>query len=317
MYRKIIPAALLAAAVSGSVFANSPAGKQEPSKPRTISYRQADGRTVDVRLHPQRVVVAYGSLAKVWDLAGGRAVAVPGGVLSGDALPASMRGLPSCGSPQAPNVEAIAAMQPDLVLLIGHLQRHRDGAEMLRGMGIDAVCVNYGNYRDFNDLLDFFCRLNGRTPDDVPEAKKVVAEVRSICEKVKGRPAPRCAIFFASAAGFSLETCGTNTGVMLEMLGGENILESRDSRRIRFSYEQLILEDPDVIFVVTMGKAPMLKKKFEKEFASQPVWRMLKAAKTDRVHFLPPPLFLYMAGPDYPAAFRHLAKLLYPDMEWK
>ena len=315
VYKRIIPAVLLIAVVSIVVFALSFARAKEPPKPQTISYRQIDGQTVAVKLKPQRVVVGYGSLAKVWDLAGGRAIAVPGGLLSRDALPESMRNLPACGSPQAPNVEAIAAMQPDLVLLTGHLQRHRDGAEILRGMGIDAVCVNYDNYRDFNDLLDFFCRINGRKLDDVPEAKKVISDVRSVCEKLKGRPAPRCAIFFASASGFSLETGGTNSGIVLEMLGGKNILESRDSRRIKFSYEQLMLEDPDVIFVVTMGKAPALKKKFEKEFASQPAWKMLKAAKNNRVHFLPPPLFLYMAGPDYPEAFRHMANLLYPDME--
>ena len=77
------------------------------------------------------------------------------------------------------------------------------------------------------------------------------------------------------------------------------------------------MENPDVIFVVTMGKAPALKKKFEKEFASQPAWKSMKAAKNNRVHFLPPQLFLYMAGPDYPEAFRYMAKLLYPDTERK
>ena len=314
MYEKIIPAVLLIACAFSSLAGAGPADNTK--MPKIVSYRQLDGKTVAVKVKPQRVVIGYGSLAKVWDLAGGRAVAVPT-LPSKDALPASMRNLPSSGTPQIPNVEAIAAMKPDLVLLMGHLPRHRDCAELLRSMKIDTVCVTYNTYRDFHELLEFFCRVNGRKLEDVPEAKKVIADVQAVCEKVKGRPAPRCAILFASAAGFSLESRSSNNGIMLEMLGGKNILEKSSNRRVKFSYEKLLMENPDVIFVVTMGKAPALKKKFEKEFASQPAWKSMKAVKGNRVHFLPSRLFLYMAGPDYPEAFRYMAKLLYPDPERK
>ena len=308
MYEKIIPAVLLTAFAFSSLTGADPA--------RTIPYRQLDGKTVAVKVKPQRVVIGYGSLAKVWDLAGGRAVAVPK-LPSKDALPESMRNLPSSGSPQVPNVEAIAAMKPDLVLLMGHLPRHRDCAALLGTMKIDTVCVTYNTYKDFLELLEFFCRVNGRELKDVPRAKKIIADVEAVCAGVKGRPVPRCALLFASVAGFSLESRSSNNGIMLEMLGGKNILEKSSSRRVKFSYEKLLMEDPDVIFVVTMGPAPMLKKKFEKEFSSQPAWKSMKAAKSNRVHFLPPQLFLYMAGPDYPEAFRCMAKLLYPDMERK
>lgn len=308
MYEKIIPAVLLIACAFSSLAGAEPA--------RTIPYRQFDGNTVAVKVNPQRVVIGYGSLAKVWDLAGGRAVAVPA-LPSKDALPESMRDLPSSGKPQVPNVEAIAAMKPDLVLLMGHLSRHRDCAALLGTMKIDTVCVTYDTYKDFLELLEFFCRVNGRELKDVPRAKKIIADVQAVCAEVKGRPSPRCALLFASMAGFSLESRSSNNGIMLEMLGGKNILEKSSARRVKFSYEKLLMEDPDVIFVVTMGPAPALKKKFEKEFSSQPAWKSMKAAKNKRVHFLPPQLFLYMAGPDYPEAFRYMAKLLYPDMERK
>ena len=314
MYEKIIPAICLIAFAFSPLFGAGPADKK--TTPRTIPYRQLDGKTVAVKVRPQRVVIGYGSLAKVWDLAGGRAVAVPT-LPSKDALPESMRELPSSGKPQVPNVEAIAAMKPDLVLLMGHLPRHRDCAALLETMKIDTVCVTYNTYKDFLELLEFFCRVNGRELNDVPQAKKIITDVEAVCAGVKGRPAPRCALLFASAAGFSLESRSSNNGIMLEMLGGKNILEKSSSRRVKFSYEKLLMEDPDVIFVVTMGPAPMLKKKFEKEFSSQPAWKSMKAAKNSRVHFLPPQLFLYMAGPDYPEAFRYMAKLLYPDMERK
>jgi len=277
----------------------------------SITYRQPDQQEIKVRKHPRRVVVGYGSLAKVWDLAGGAAVAVPG-VAEKSALPERMRELPVIGSATVPNTEKVMAMKPDLVLLIGKMERHRSIAELLRGAGIDAVCVEYNNYGDFNDILDFFCRLNGKTVRDVSAARRVQEDVESICAKTMGLTPSSCAIIFASSAGFSLESPETNTGMMAEKLGGRNIMKDKGRSRIHFSYERLLLDNPDAIFVITMGDAQALREKFEKEFTAQPAWNELKAAQKKRVHFLPVEWFLYMPGPDYPKAFRHLAELLYP-----
>ena len=82
---------------------------------------------------------------------------------------------------------------------------------------------------------------------------------------------------------------------------------------MNFSYEQLLMDDPEVIFIIMMGPHEMLQEKFRNEFMSQPAWKELKAAISGRVHVLPTELFLYLPGPDYPQEFRHLKKLLYPE----
>lgn len=278
----------------------------------SIRYRQENGEEVVLRKNPKRAVIGYGSLAKVWDLAGGTAVGVPK-LREKDALPESMKNLPQIGLPTVPNPEKIAQVNPDLVLLSSKLGRHYAVASLLRQSGVDAVCVTYNNYHDFNALLDLFCRLNGKTLKQVPAAAKVTADVEAVCAGVKGRKVPRCAVIFASAAGFSLESDRTNTGLMVKMLGGENILKKSSRQRMSFSYEQLLLDDPDVIMISMMGSHKMLREKFRKEFMSQAAWKELKAARSNRVHFLPTELFLYLPGPDYPKAFGHLKNLLYPE----
>ena len=264
---------------------------------------------------PRRVVIAYASLAKLWHLAGGTAVGVPS-LPAANALPEPMRGLPSTGTAAVPNAEAIAALRPDLVLLNGASPRHRACGELLRGMGIEVLFAEYKNYHDFTRLLETFAVLNGKTTAELPEAERVVADVRAVCERAAALSPPRCAVIFAAASGFSLETPDTNTGGMVEMLGGRNLLKRSGSGRIHFSFEQLILEDPDVILIVTMGDEAALKTKFEREFCAHPAWKDLRAARSGRVHFLAPELFLYMPGPEYPKAFRQLAALLYPEVQW-
>ncbi len=280
-----------------------------------VTYRQPDTIEVVIPKKPARTIVAYASLAPVWDLAGGTAVGVPGNIAV-DVLPEKMRKLPVVGTATMPNIEKVVALKPDLVLLSAKFQRHRMLADLLRKSGISAVCVEYDNYTDFNSLLDLFCRINGKRIKNVPEAEKVTKRVADICSKAAKLPKVRYAIIFASAAGFSLESSATNSGLMAAMLGGTNILKDQTRRRCRFSFEQLLLENPDVILINTMGKSKGLVKKFQKDFISKPAWKELSAAKNNRVHFLPVKFFLYRPGPRYPEAFLYLAKLLYPDKEF-
>ena len=208
----------------------------------SVTFRQPDRALVTVAKRPQRVVVGYASLAGVWHLADGTAVAVPD-IREKSVLPESMRHLPAAGSATVPNVEQIVALKPDLVLLTAKLARHRATANLLRSSDIPAICVEYNHYKDFHALLDLFCRINGRSADTVAAAKKVMREVEQICFRTGGLTAPRCAVIFASSAGFSLESPLTNTGCMAAMLGAKNIRETESPARMPFSYEQFLLNN--------------------------------------------------------------------------
>jgi len=276
-----------------------------------VVYRQPDGVEVRLPKHPKRTVIAYLSLAKVWEQAGGKAIGVLG-ARSDSALPESMRDLPKVGAGMLPSAEKVMLLEPDLVLLSAKIERQRASARQLRESGIAAVCLPYNHYRDYLEILDLFCRLHGKTVRELPAARRTVDEGEAVCRETAGRPRPICAILFASASSFSLESEATNAGNIAAMLGAVNILKSSGTFRVPFSFEKFLLEDPDVIFIVTMGDAKALREKVRADWMNRPVWKELKAAKAGRVHFLPSELFLFQPGPDYPKAFRYMAGLLYP-----
>lgn len=280
----------------------------------TIAYRQPDGNVVTLHKNPKRVVICYASLVPVWYAAGGSAVGIPR-VPSADALPEAVRGLPVIGSIFTPNPEKILMLKPDLALLLGRYERHAAVAGILNRAGVETVLLEYANYADFSSLFDFFCNLNGAPPAALAEKKRIAGEVEAVCRKAAKKPGPTAAIVFAAPAGFKLEGEHSNTGTILKMLGGKNIASDAGQARVNFSYERLFVDDPEVIFIVTMGEAEALKEKFRSEIMSQGAWKELRAAKSGRVHFLPTELFLYQAGTRYPEAFRHLAELLYPEPE--
>lgn len=280
----------------------------------TMAYRQPDGSVVTLHKQPKRVVICYASLVPVWYAAGGRAVGVPR-VASADVLPEAVRGLPEIGSISTPNPEKILMLKPDLALLLGRYERHGAVARILNRAGVETVMLEYANYTDFASLFDFFCRLNGAPPAALAEKKRIAGEVEAVCRKAAEKPGPTAAIVFASPAGFKLESEHSNTGTILNMLGGKNIATGIGQPRVNFSYERLFVDDPEVIFIVTMGEAEAFKEKFRCEIMSQGAWKELRAVKNGRVHYLPTELFLYQAGTRYSEAFRHLAKLLYPETE--
>ena len=280
----------------------------------TIRYREVDGTETLLTKHPRRTIVGNASFAGPWFTAGGSAIGVPT-VRSQQALPEQARDLPRIGVLRSLNLEKIFAMKPDLVLINANLHAHRAVRHHLIDAGIPNVALDYANFHDYIGILDLFCRLNGGSVETNSTAKRIISQVRKLTEEAARLPSPRFAVLFVASGGFVLESGDLNVPTMAEMLGGTNIAR-QESGRLKYSFEQLLIDDPDIILINTMGDSKALQKKFTRDLISQPAWQQLKAAKTGRVHFLPPELFLYMAGSRYPEAFLHLAKLLHPEKEF-
>ena len=280
----------------------------------TIRYREVDGTETLLTKHPRRTIVGNASFADPWFTAGGSAIGVPT-VRSQQALPEQARDLPRIGVLRSLNLEKIFAMKPDLVLINANLHAHRAVRHHLIDAGIPNVALDYANFHDYIGILDLFCRLNGGSVEANSTAKRIISQVRKLTEEAARLPSPRFAVLFVASGGFVLESGDLNVPTMAEMLGGTNIAR-QESGRLKYSFEQLLIDDPDIILINTMGDSKALQKKFTRDLISQPAWQQLKAAKTGRVHFLPPELFLYMAGSRYPEAFLHLAKLLHPEKEF-
>lgn len=280
----------------------------------TIRYREVDGTETLLTKHPRRTIVGNASFADPWFTAGGSAIGVPT-VRSQQALPEPARDLPRIGVLRSLNLEKIFAMKPDLVLINANLHAHRAVRHHLIDAGIPNVALDYANFHDYIGILDLFCRLNGGSVETNSTAKRIISQVRKLTEEAARLPSPRFAVLFVASGGFVLESGDLNVPTMAEMLGGTNIAR-QESGRLKYSFEQLLIDDPDIILINTMGDSKALQKKFTRDLISQPAWQQLKAAKTGRVHFLPPELFLYMAGSRYPEAFLHLARLLHPGKEF-
>lgn len=287
----------------------------------TLDCLDADGKTVRLSKRPARAIVNYTSLVAIWYRAGGVAVGMPETKSLSD-LPEAARALASTGHTAAPNVEAILALEPSLVILAANMEKQRAVAEVLSASGIETLLVTYENYGDFVGLLDLFYRLNGKAMDVDAAAVAMRDAVDGIVARsaVEAAKAPvKFLSLFASARDVQSETDSAHTAYLAKALGGVNAVAyeapSRSKTRLPFSIERIHMEDPDVIFVTTMGDSDAIREKMRKDFMESDVWKGLKAVRTGRVHFLPNDLFLYKPNDRFPEAFEYLSGLLYPGRE--
>lgn len=282
----------------------------------TISYKQSNGETVTIHKNPKRTVVLHISLTGMWYVAGGKAIARAHAPRL-QVLPDAARNLTDVGDYYNPDMEKILALKPDLVLLHSRRSKHWEIQKLLRSAGIESVCVDYANYDDFLTLFDFFTRVNGSSAETKSVREKITSQVKAICmETAKCKPFTFISMI-VSANGFISETQRANTANMLMRLGGRNLVPPSGNLRVTFSMEQLLMSDPDVIFLLCAGSNNKLSSRVRAILDKRPDWRNLKAVRNNRVYVLDAESYLYLPGKRYPEAFLGLAKFLYPEKDWE
>ena len=281
--------------------------------PETLSYHQSNGETVTVHKRPERAVVLHISLTGMWYAAGGKAVARPHAPRL-RVLPEAARNLPDVGDYYNPDMEKLLSFRPDLVLLHSKRGKHWEIQKLLRAAGVESVCVDYANYDDFLNLLGFFARLNGNPPEALSLQKRITEEVDALCRRTESMPALSFICMIATGDGFLSETPRGNTANMAARLGARNVVPEASPVRIKYSMEQLILADPDVIFLLCTGRKGKHLSGNPATLDKRTEWRNLKAVKSNRVYGLEAETFLYLPGERYPEAFRKLAVCLYPEI---
>lgn len=282
----------------------------------TVTCRLPDGHVSTVPKHPKRTVILLTSLLNLWDEAGGTVIARCNGDIG---VPHRAKNAPEVGSFNNPNVEKIIALQPDLVIS-SDVGNFRAIIPILQENQIPYAFFKYINFHDYLHILDLFARINGTEKKYQAAYDKMALRVDTIVGKCRNYPAPKVLIVFTSTNSVSCELPGSQTGVMVSMLGGKNIIPQayhfKDKTRIDFSLERIVMLDPDIILLNTMGEVDACRKRLKIEFESNAAWSALRAIKSGRFHVLPKKYFLFKPNDEFPEALTYLARILYPNADF-
>lgn len=281
----------------------------------TYTFTDALGQELTVD-HPQRVVSLMGSFSEIWVLAGGADTLVG---TSSDTVDTRDLGLPEdiaiVGTYQNPNIEAILALEPDLVLLSSETTRtdsHVALKDALSEAGITAAYFSVTHFEDYLNMLKICSDITGNADAYQKNGLDVQANIESIVAENKLDTEPSVLLMITYSGGIRAQSSETMTGRMLADLGCHNILDDNPGMLKEFSVENIIETDPDYIFVIPMGNDDALAEKNLKEnVESNPAWSSLTAVKEGRYILLPKDLFMYKPNARWAESYAYLADLLH------
>lgn len=278
----------------------------------TITLDDALAGEVTIQKRPQQVLVLLNSVLDLWYMAGGSAVARIEGE---DNIPDAAKDLPTIGTMSTPSVEKIVGYQPDLVILVNTLTKHREIQPALQQAGVPNISVSYKDYDDFLYLFELFTHItdqSGRGGELGEIKSKVDAEIA----KAQGKPKQKAMILYATASYVKAGVPKSVVGDMLERLGAENIIDAETANgesMVDFSMEKVLESNPDVLFIQMARDGKKAEENAMNEIQSNPAWQEVSAVKNNRIYVVPREFSTLKPNARYPEAFAFFNEKLYGD----
>ncbi|MFM9879979.1 MAG: ABC transporter substrate-binding protein [Burkholderiaceae bacterium] len=253
------------------------------------------GKLVTLAKPPQRIVSLLPSLTESVCALGACQRLV--GVDRYSNFPASVRRLPQVGGGLDPNIEAIAALRPDLVLLSGSTR----AAEQLQALGIAVLALEPQTSADVPRVLAALGTVLG-----VPDAQRVWREIqaglaeaeRSVPPGIKG-----VRVYFEVSDDPYAAGTASFMGETLARLGAHNIIGPELGPFPKINPEWVVRARPDVI---------MISQRSVHGLQRRPGWAALPAVRENRVCVFTPAQsdVLVRPGPRMAEAARIMAQCL-------
>ncbi|NLM43559.1 MAG: ABC transporter substrate-binding protein [Clostridiales bacterium] len=279
------------------------------------TFTDSLGNSVVLEEKPERVVSLVGSYAETWILAGGEVIGATDDVIKENRLevPDEIR---IVGTVKDPNVEEILSLSPDLVLLSPDIENHLKITEILEEANIAHAYFKVEYFEDYLNMLDICTDITGNKDLYEQNGLKVKEGIEDILSNVKKDNPNKPTVLFVRAfsSGAKAKKDDNLTCKMLEDLGTVNIANKHPSLLEELSFEEIIVEDPDYIFVTTMGNTEKAIEALKNGIEKNPAWSNLTAVKNDRYIILPKELFHYKPNAKWGESYRYLAEIIYPEI---
>lgn len=276
------------------------------------TIHDAMGRDVVFSQKPERIVVTSASFLEPLHEVGGDVVGRPD---SKTKMPDYAKDKASVGKVYQIDVEKVLACEPDLVIVNKGMNEKL--VNTLEENGIKTVVLDMKSYDDVKDEVRAMAKITGeeqKGEDLIASMDKEIADIKATIPQDKHR----VSIIHSTNQGLSIQLDGSIAGCTAKLLGWDNVASGmtpleKNPDAAPYSMETLVEQNPEVIFVTSMGKIEEARAGIDKTMQENPAWQTVDAVKNGRVYYLPQDLFLLSPGIHYPEAVKTMAECLYPE----
>ena len=259
------------------------------------------GREVTLERAPTRVVTMIPSHTETVCAIAGCELLV--GVDQFSNHPPAVTDLPSLGSGFSPNVEALVALEPDLVLV----DEYSGLAEALAPFGIPVFAGTPQTLSETYQLFAVIGLLLDAEDAAALVAGRVQGEIAGVAERVAGAPEPTV-YYELDATPYSVGP-GSFLGQMIAAAGGSNIVPAELGDFPQLDPEFVVAQDPDIVLLADAPYGESLA-----TLRDRPGWSSIDAvADGDVIELTQAEVdLLNRAGPRLGEAILLLARWLHP-----
>ncbi len=194
--------------------------------------------------------------------------------------PEAAQSVEKVGDFNGPNLEAVVALKPDLVLAGNKLQQ--DVIDKMKALGLTVAAVEATTYDDIFISIELVGKLTGAQDKAAQLVKDMKAKEKAVLDAVAKAGAGK-RVYYAMTFG----DIGNWTGgpgsfpyTLIEMCGGKNITEGMPAAWIDLDQELLVSGDPDIVLLSSdMGGDPAA-------FSTAAAYKNLSAVKNNKVYVI-------------------------------
>jgi len=236
-----------------------------------IEIKDDLGHTTTLAAPPQRIISLLPSLTETVCELGACAKLV--GVDRYSNFPASVNALPKLGGMDDTNVELIASLKPDVVLVAVSSRV----AERLRALGMKVIALEPRSYKDVQRVLGHIGQILG--VDDAQRVWRYIeagvsAAAGSVPAKARG-----VRVYYEVAPGLYAAGESSFMGETLIRLGAGNIIPANLGPFPKINPEFVVKANPALIMIGARNAAGL---------AERPGWNQIDAVKRGRICIFKP-----------------------------
>lgn len=228
-------------------------------------------------------------------------------------LPERYGGIATIGAAMNPDLEILKSIAPDLVLSPNALEASLKA--QYEAAGLNSNFMNLSSVQGMYDSIAELGEILGceKKAEALCEAYEAYMDTYS-CEEAENRESM---ILMCFPTGFYvIATEKSYVGNLIELAGGHNVYtdyEGDESGVVSINPEDMLLKNPDKIFVFAHYNEEEAFAAMEEEFTTNTIWQYYDAVKNKEVYYLPSELFGMSATLDWTDSLDFLQPIFYGE----
>jgi iron complex transport system substrate-binding protein len=217
----------------------------------------------------------------------------------------------SIGDFNAPNMEVIASLEPDLIIATGGVQA--ETVDTLRALNYKVLVLDPSSVSGILKNIE----LVGNATGKIDEAKTLIASLNSRIDAVANtvanasKPKVYYEVYYETTSAWTIGSLAYQTE-LIEKAGGTNLFGDQQKDYYQYQVEALIARNPDVIVLPDSGMGTGSLQSLD-AVKARPGWDTTNAVKNDRLYQIASNL-IERSGPRVVDTIEQFAEFFHPEL---